>query len=119
MKSEIHLTKVAVGKDGRLKAGTETARFATDSILAKWACPICAELKEFQIYLSKNLRAYECSSLCNLHAGAVANSSPAEAVATLFWPSCESRIGDQVFRIHRNARSASACKSRRKPGSRR
>jgi hypothetical protein len=84
MKSTIHQTKLVGPKDGRLKAGTESAKFATDSILARWACPICAELKEFQIYLSKNLRAYECSSFCNLHAWIIANSSPAESAATLF-----------------------------------
>jgi hypothetical protein len=84
MKSAMHKTKLAGPKDSRLKAGTESAKFAADSILARWACPICSELKEFQIYLSKNLRAYECSSFCNLHAWIIANSSPAESAATLF-----------------------------------
>lgn len=84
MKPRIHTTKLEIREDGRLKAGTDTAKLPTNNFLAKGGCPICAALKEFQSYLSKNLRAYECSRFCNLHAWVIANSSPAESVATMF-----------------------------------
>jgi hypothetical protein len=84
MKPDIHTTKFPIHKDGRLKAGTETAKLPVNKTLAMGGCPICTALKEFQSYFSKHLRAYECARFCNLHAWVVANSSPAESVATMF-----------------------------------
>jgi hypothetical protein len=84
MKPDMHTTKFPVHKDGRLKAGTETAKLPVSKTVATGGCPICTALKEFQSYFLKNLRAYECGRFCNLHAWVVANSSPAESVATMF-----------------------------------
>jgi hypothetical protein len=84
MKTGIHSTKLPVREDGRLKAGTETAKLPVGKTFAMGGCPICTALKEFQSYFSKHLRAYECARFCNLHAWVVANSSPAESVATMF-----------------------------------
>jgi hypothetical protein len=84
MKPNMHTTKFPTYKDGRLKAGTESAKLPANKILAVGGCPICTALKEFQSYFLKHLRAYECARFCNLHAWVVANSSPAESVATLF-----------------------------------
>ena len=84
MKPNMHTTKFPVYKDGRLKAGTESAKLPGNKILAAGGCPICTALKEFQSYFLKHLRAYECARFCNLHAWVVANSSPAESVATMF-----------------------------------
>jgi hypothetical protein len=84
MKPDMPTTKLPVHKDGRLKAGSETAKLRADKTLATGGCPICAALKEFQSYFSKHLRAYECGRFCNLHAWVVANSSPAESVAAMF-----------------------------------
>ena len=84
MKPDLHTTKFPVQRDGRLKAGTETAKLPAQKTVVTGGCPICTVLKEFQSYFSKNLRAYECGRFCNLHAWVVANSSPAESVATMF-----------------------------------
>jgi hypothetical protein len=84
MKQGIPAAKSAVWNDDRLKAGTPAGRSPGGKPLETAGCSICGVLREFQTYLSKNLRAYECGRLCNLHAWVVANSSPAESVATMF-----------------------------------
>jgi len=90
MKPDMPTTKFPVHKDRRLKAGSETAKLPVNKTLATGGCPICTALKEFQSYFSKHLRAYECGRFCNLHAWVVANSSPAESVATMFLESMRS-----------------------------
>ncbi len=84
MKAGMHSAKLAVREDGGLKAATEIAKLPVNKTLAAGGCPICTALKDFQSYFLKNLRAYECGRICNLHAWVVANSSPAESVATMF-----------------------------------
>src|ERR1700733_5133933 len=69
-------------EDDRMKIGSSAARLPISNIVAKGTCPICAALKEFQNYFAKNLRASECIHFCNLHAWVIANSAPAELVAT-------------------------------------
>jgi hypothetical protein len=67
-----------------MKTGSSAARLPISNIVAKGSCPICAALKEFQNYFAKNLRATECVHFCSLHAWVIANSAPAESVATMF-----------------------------------
>jgi hypothetical protein len=67
-----------------MKQDIESRDFRANGVLSKVGCPVCAELKEFQNFLLKNLRPYECTRVCNLHAWVIANSSPAESVATMF-----------------------------------
>lgn len=67
-----------------MKIGSSATRPPISNIIAKGTCPICAALKEFQNYFAKNLRASECGRFCNLHAWVIANSAPAESVATMF-----------------------------------
>ena len=64
MKPNMHTTKFPVYKDGRLKAGTESAKLPGNKILAAGGCPICTALREFQSYFSKHLRRLRmCSFL--------------------------------------------------------
>jgi len=67
-----------------MKIGPSATTLPISNIVAKGTCPICAALKEFQNYFAKNLRASECIHFCNLHAWVIANSAPAESVATMF-----------------------------------
>jgi hypothetical protein len=67
-----------------MKIGSRAIRLPISSIVAKGTCPICAALKEFQSDFVKTLRARECVRVCNLHAWVIANSAPAESVATIF-----------------------------------
>lgn len=76
--------KCTIDNDHGLVTGTASVKSSAITIAAKGHCPVCTQLREFQNYLSKNLRPYECSGFCNLHAWVIANSSPAESVATMF-----------------------------------
>ena len=67
-----------------MKIGSPAIRLPISSIVAKGTCPICAALKEFQNDFAKTLSVYECARFCNLHAWVIANSAPAESVATIF-----------------------------------
>jgi hypothetical protein len=67
-----------------MKTGTNTAKLPITSIVARGSCPICTALREFQTDMLKKLLPTGCARLCNTHAWAVANSAPAESVATIF-----------------------------------
>lgn len=67
-----------------MKPEAHAARLPITTIVARTSCPICAALREFQNDLVKNLAAEDCRHFCNAHAWLVANSAPAESVATIF-----------------------------------
>ena len=67
-----------------MKTRSSGERLPISNIVAKGSCPICAALKEFQTNLARNLQPGGCSNFCNLHAWIIANSAPAETVASVF-----------------------------------
>lgn len=67
-----------------MKQETPSGNFRASDVLSKVGCPVCAELKEYQHFLLKSLRPYECTRVCNLHAWVIANWAPAESVARMF-----------------------------------
>jgi hypothetical protein len=59
-------------------------RLSITSIATRHACPVCVALREFQNDLLKHLKPEDCQRFCNTHGWVVANSAPAESVATIF-----------------------------------
>jgi hypothetical protein len=67
-----------------MKREIHAPRLPITSIVARSSCPICTALREFQNDLLKHLTPDDCERFCNTHAWVVANSAPAESVATIF-----------------------------------
>jgi hypothetical protein len=67
-----------------MKKEMHAARTPIGTIVARGSCAICLALREFQTDLVKNLKPDDCKRFCNPHAWLVANSTPAESVATIF-----------------------------------
>jgi hypothetical protein len=67
-----------------MKRETHAARTPITAIVARSSCAICVALREFQNDLVKHLSLNDCAHFCNTHAWLVANSTPAESVATIF-----------------------------------
>lgn len=67
-----------------MKKEIHAARVPIATIVARGSCAVCLALREFQTDLVKNLKPDECKRFCNTHAWVVANSTPAESVATIF-----------------------------------
>jgi hypothetical protein len=67
-----------------MKREAHVARLPITTIAARSSCAICVALREFQSDLVKHLQPDDCKHFCNTHAWVVANSAPAESVATIF-----------------------------------
>ena len=67
-----------------MKREIHAARLPITTIVARSSCAICVALREFQNDLVKHLGPDDCNHFCNTHAWVVANSAPAESVATIF-----------------------------------
>jgi hypothetical protein len=67
-----------------MKREADAARTPITAIVARSSCSICVALREFQNDLVKHLSSNDCVFFCNTHAWVVANSAPAESVATIF-----------------------------------
>ena len=81
-----------------MKRETHAARVPITTIVARSSCPICVALREFQNDLVKHLTPEECQRFCNTHAWVVANSAPAESVATIFLRAITILSGDRLPR---------------------
>jgi hypothetical protein len=67
-----------------MKQQTHASKLSITSIATRNSCPVCVALREFQHEILKHLKPAECRRFCNTHGWVVANSSPAESVATIF-----------------------------------
>jgi hypothetical protein len=67
-----------------MKRETRAARLSITTIVTRSSCAICVALREFQNDVVKHLAPDDCERFCNTHAWVVANSAPAESVATIF-----------------------------------
>jgi hypothetical protein len=67
-----------------MKQQTQAPRLSITSIATRNSCPVCVALREFQNDLLKHIVPQECRRFCNTHGWVVANSAPAESVATIF-----------------------------------
>lgn len=59
-------------------------KLSITSIATRNVCPVCAALREFQNEFLKHLQPSDCQRFCNTHGWVVANSGPAESVASIF-----------------------------------
>jgi len=67
-----------------MKQEAPAPRLSITSIASRNACPVCVAMREFQTDLLKRLKPADCQQFCNTHGWVIANSAPAETVATIF-----------------------------------